>query len=457
MTSLASPSLSKESRLSHLHLIATNYVGLASYVVLIYDHVLTFPDEVQFMWKGNKGPIVYLFFFNRYFFPFAFIINLFAYLSRALNPSQCKRFVRYEGSCVILGLAIAGLVMSLRVNALYLGSKRIQAFLAAIWIGMISVSIWLLSRGYPVPRLHGEYGCSMIFDPTLGGWAAASSAAPLMFDSCIVILTLCRTLRAVRSHLASKLVKTLFEDGVLYFGSIFATNLALTIMIVKSPPGLKNILGQFAEVITVTMISRLCIHLRKVGSETIIVLGSDGSKTAAKNGWSNSSELDSDANAHSLAFLQTASGSTAATTSELTESFGCTSDDLDVGGAENKSSNRFSGSTICVGGKGVYANGLGSSSDWKGKGKATSATELDIEARGNFCEEDEDTDKPDFGTYSPDVPDHVRLCGRDLAVPGGGFDLDEADAMRRSMSRNKIELVRLVKDIRQYIYPAEVD
>lgn len=31
------------------------YVGLASYAVLVYDHLLTLDDEIKYIWKKKKG------------------------------------------------------------------------------------------------------------------------------------------------------------------------------------------------------------------------------------------------------------------------------------------------------------------------------------------------------------------------------------------------------------------
>ncbi|KAF8065008.1 hypothetical protein FPV67DRAFT_164595 [Lyophyllum atratum] len=41
--------------------LQTNYVGFASFTILIWDHIDTFDTEVEVIWKGKKGPIVYLF------------------------------------------------------------------------------------------------------------------------------------------------------------------------------------------------------------------------------------------------------------------------------------------------------------------------------------------------------------------------------------------------------------
>ncbi|KAI5121351.1 hypothetical protein M0805_000659 [Coniferiporia weirii] len=251
------------------HLIATNYVGLASYTFLIYDHLLTFSDEVEYVWKGRKGLIAYLFFLNRYFFPLAFIVNLYAYLSPNFSYAMCTHFVRYEGATVIVGFGIAGLMMMLRVKALYGGdNKLVLAILGMFWIIQIVVYAWFLSMGRPVPRSPGMHGCSMIFDPDEKAWPGLSAVVVVVFDTAVLSLTLNRTSCALRGSTSSALLKTLMNDGVLYYGVVFVTNLALTIMIITAPPGLKNILGQVAQLITVTMMSRITLHLRAIAAQS---------------------------------------------------------------------------------------------------------------------------------------------------------------------------------------------
>ncbi|XP_006456351.1 hypothetical protein AGABI2DRAFT_56468, partial [Agaricus bisporus var. bisporus H97] len=57
------------------------YIGVASFTALVWDHIDTFADEVEYIWKGRKGAFIYLFFFNRYFTPLGFIVNLHAFIS----------------------------------------------------------------------------------------------------------------------------------------------------------------------------------------------------------------------------------------------------------------------------------------------------------------------------------------------------------------------------------------
>ncbi|EGO23730.1 hypothetical protein SERLADRAFT_469992, partial [Serpula lacrymans var. lacrymans S7.9] len=48
---------------------STIYVGLAGFTILVWDHLITFDDEVEFIWNQPKGRLIYLFFFNRYITP----------------------------------------------------------------------------------------------------------------------------------------------------------------------------------------------------------------------------------------------------------------------------------------------------------------------------------------------------------------------------------------------------
>ncbi|TCD59887.1 hypothetical protein EIP91_011254, partial [Steccherinum ochraceum] len=66
----------------------TVYMGFVSFMILVWDHIITLGDEVEYIWMGRKGPIVWLFFINRYLSPFGFIINLFAYMSPSWTPER---------------------------------------------------------------------------------------------------------------------------------------------------------------------------------------------------------------------------------------------------------------------------------------------------------------------------------------------------------------------------------
>jgi len=247
--------------------IRTNYVGFASFTILVWDHVITFSDEVEYIWKGKKGPIIYLFLLNRYFTPLGFIINLFAYLSPSWTVERCTHFIRYEGCTVAIAVEVVGLMMLFRINALYPTRPWISWMLGVLLAVETAINIWLISRGEPV--LHntasGVHACSMVFDPAISHAASASAWYPLMYDSIVFGLTVNRTLPSIRKKEAGYIVKKLLEDGLLYYSVIFSITFVLTFMIVGAPPGTKNICAQMEQLITVAMMSRITLSLKKAG------------------------------------------------------------------------------------------------------------------------------------------------------------------------------------------------
>ncbi|KAJ7719939.1 hypothetical protein B0H16DRAFT_1739116 [Mycena metata] len=254
--------------------IRTNFVGFASFTILVWDHVITFSDEVELIWKGNKGPIIYLFLFNRYFTPLGFIINLFAYLSPTWtfevgmrqHPYSCTHFVRYEGVTVAIAVEVVGAMMLLRINALYPTRKWITALLGVLLAVETGINAWLISRGERPPA----------FTPapwflTLSSAASASAWYPLMYDSIVFALTVNRTLPSIRKKEAGFIVKKLLEDGLLYYSVIFSITFVLTFMIAGAPPGTKNICAQMEQLITVAMMSRITLSLKKAGRQGEII------------------------------------------------------------------------------------------------------------------------------------------------------------------------------------------
>lgn len=241
----------------------TQYVGVAAFTILIWDHIVSFSDEVEYVWKGNKGPSVYLFFLNRYITPLGFIVNLYAYFATTWTHESCARFVRYEGSMTMIGISVVALMMFLRIRALYNRQIYVQGAVIIILLTYIGVNAWLLTHGISVHHSSLVESCTMIFDPKIGPIAAASAWLPLLYDTVVLLLTLHRTLQSVWRRDAGQIIRVLLKEGILYFAVIFSVTLVLTVMIVAADPTVKNITAQLELLLTVTMMSRITIHLKR--------------------------------------------------------------------------------------------------------------------------------------------------------------------------------------------------
>lgn len=166
----------------------------------------------------------------------------------------------------MIGIHVVGLMMLLRIYALYHQQRWIVAGVGLLLVVQAIINGWLLTQGEPV--VHNQHSgvraCTMIFSPSMPSVLSSSSAwLPLLYDTVIVTLTVIRLLPSVRNQNASFVLRRLLEDGLLYYGVILAVNTSLTIMIIHAPDGLKNITAQLELLITVAMMSRITLNLKK--------------------------------------------------------------------------------------------------------------------------------------------------------------------------------------------------
>jgi len=242
----------------------TNYMGFASFTVLIWDHIVTFDKEVEFIWPAKKNLLIYLFFLNRYLTPLGFIVNLFAYLSPVWTPETCSHFIRYEGSMTVIGINVVALMMFIRMKALYYGQNIILGAVAFLGLFSFIMNAYLLTRGVAVVHnpQSGVRACTMIFEAGINKLASSSAWLPLLYDTVVLGLTLYRTFPSLRNRTASYVMRRLFKDGLLYYSVIFSITFVLSIMIAAAPPGIQNITAQLELLMTVAMMSRITISLK---------------------------------------------------------------------------------------------------------------------------------------------------------------------------------------------------
>ncbi|KAF8627407.1 hypothetical protein AX17_006222 [Amanita inopinata Kibby_2008] len=165
----------------------------------------------------------------------------------------------------MIGIEVVGLMMFMRVYVLYRRQKWVYMAVALLLLMQVAVYAWLLTKGQAVPHTEESHvkACTMIFDPKISDIAAASAWLPLLYDTVVFALVLYRALPSIRSYGTSYIMHRLFEDGIIYYSAIFAVTLVLTIMIPAAPNGLKNIAAQLELLITVTMMSRITLNLKK--------------------------------------------------------------------------------------------------------------------------------------------------------------------------------------------------
>ncbi|KAJ6501495.1 hypothetical protein C8R47DRAFT_1107536 [Mycena vitilis] len=232
----------------------------ANYVLFIYDHILTFSEEVDKMWTQPLTLASLLFYLNRYMTHGQFIILQVAFFETTWSVSMCERYVKFPGATTLCLVTIAELTLILRVYALYLSSKRVLIFLLSALMTQIILMAWALHFGIRTPLPPGFPGCVLTaIDPFFG----AFWAAPIATDTCIFLLTLWRTIRYQRRHGKITSMDIILRDGIMYFFVIFGVNLMNCLIYFIAPPDLKAMGASFSQIMTAIMISRLHLNLRR--------------------------------------------------------------------------------------------------------------------------------------------------------------------------------------------------
>ncbi|KAG2365115.1 hypothetical protein BDR07DRAFT_1399896 [Suillus spraguei] len=255
-----------------LEAFQTVAIGILGLTILVWDHVITFADEVEIIWGRPKKLMTFLFLLNRYLTPIGFIVNLVAYSLPSWLFIKCEHFVRYEGAMTAVGIQIVGLMMFLRVRAMYCDNRYVVILVASLLFAWVAVSAWLLSHGVAVSHSSFIHSCRMEFSGEVASLASAWAWVPLCYDTVVFALTLNRTLPSMQNKEAGHIIHTLFINGVLFYSVMCSINLIFTIMVVRAPYGLKNITGQLELILTVAMMSRITLNLKKEGTRGSVPL-----------------------------------------------------------------------------------------------------------------------------------------------------------------------------------------
>ncbi|KAI6011343.1 hypothetical protein EDC04DRAFT_2609930 [Pisolithus marmoratus] len=211
-------------------------LSVVQFSLLYYDYALTFSREVELFWKRPRQswPFV-LFIAHRYL--------------TILGRVPC-------GVLVIVVQTIGGIVMIMRVYALYERSRCVSAILVILAVGMTVVAFWAVSAATvvdPVPTQEHLIGCPS--GPLSFEQAAYLSAAwggLLLFDVVVFGLTFWRSVYA-RIPGKRNISDVLLRDGSLYFAVMSAANIANIITVVVASNNLKLVTPGFTSMLMLNL------------------------------------------------------------------------------------------------------------------------------------------------------------------------------------------------------------
>ncbi|GBE88858.1 hypothetical protein SCP_1402660 [Sparassis crispa] len=265
--------------------ITDNYCEVAALAVLFYDHMLTLPAEVRFLWTRKFSGATLLFMLNRYITLFGKTILLVTGFSW---PNQtdavCAAPVYLVEISTISVYIIVALISALRIYAIWNKDWRLFALVLAVGLAVPAINIYHYANSVPAAFAPWPlYGCaenaslspavfaniyamfpeSML---TADAVSLATHSCAIGVDALVLFLTWIKTygIRKVASqmHIKATISTLLLRDGTIYFGTMLALNV-VDLIIVQSDV-IFNPLPNFIDVITCILISRFLLNLREV-------------------------------------------------------------------------------------------------------------------------------------------------------------------------------------------------
>ncbi|KAG1811745.1 uncharacterized protein BJ212DRAFT_487145 [Suillus subaureus] len=256
----------------------TNFLG-----ILIYDHMVTLPEEITFIWRRPKALSAKLFIVNRYM---ALLGNIFA-LCIDFLPISDERFhfwflhICYFAqqwlSCVKFTLCrqlfffsqgiIVCFVLTIRIYALYGCNKRLLTWMIIIGFTLIAgACAGAIGHFSSNATIFPGVGCYETYTATVAARVGLAWVALFIFELLIFILTvyrICKTRGLLRLSLftRSNIVDIVFHDGAMYFGAMTLFNIPNILTYYSNSVDNRGSLATFTSSMSATLISRLMLNL----------------------------------------------------------------------------------------------------------------------------------------------------------------------------------------------------
>ncbi|KAG8945202.1 hypothetical protein FRC03_001787 [Tulasnella sp. 419] len=248
-----------------IHFTASRYLFAAGYVVMIYDHTLTFSEEVELVWMKPVNTISVFFLLIRYCGPVITGIDKYEKggLASSLSKEFCTNWWWMEGLSQIVLHAMIHALVAFRVSALW-GRNRVVDWL-------IGVAFTLMSSP-PLDRMHAiEQTQLQHFENwTFWVWIPA-----LLLETLLFALTVTRVVTHHRRVITQMPVaKILYRDGIVYF-LVIALCTTLNVVAWTALPGTLVAIAKYFAMVN-TMGCKLVLNLRGIKEKEGILMGDTG-------------------------------------------------------------------------------------------------------------------------------------------------------------------------------------
>ncbi|CAL1708226.1 unnamed protein product [Somion occarium] len=250
---------------------ATRYLSVAGLVVLLYDHVLTFNDEVSLVWRAPASFPKYAFLFNRYLVLgclLAVAYEMCGFIGITLSDIGCRSLLFTTSILAIFSIGIANILVLLRVVILWDHRPIVVKLMTVGFITSFSAQVVTLgfSLSKLAPNVVWSTEAQMCITTTTTPIFVAVWACPMLYEILVLFSTVLNALDRPRGA-QLPITKALYRDGIIYFVALTglrALNLAFAAL---RKPALVMLGAFFVWAMTTTVLNRSLLRLRQAEVE----------------------------------------------------------------------------------------------------------------------------------------------------------------------------------------------
>ncbi|KAF8596169.1 hypothetical protein BDV93DRAFT_528223 [Ceratobasidium sp. AG-I] len=248
------------------HVTASRHLSFAGYVVLLYDHLLTFGDEVELIWPRLRNPVSIIFIMNRYLTPLILAVDVYdkGGLSKHLDERFCQIWFILEGYLNFMLLAAVHALTAMRVNVLWGNKPKMRCALIIAYILYFSITFAILTPAMfqSVATIKPEEILLHSCWGKIVGYIWLIWIPALVLELMIFTLTAIRAWQDSAANLQLPITRTLYRDGFQYFVVIMLCTSFPLVVWSLAPPTLAALPKYVTMGLVNVMAFRLVLNLR---------------------------------------------------------------------------------------------------------------------------------------------------------------------------------------------------
>ncbi|THV04460.1 hypothetical protein K435DRAFT_196671 [Dendrothele bispora CBS 962.96] len=249
--------------------VTHDYIQILGITILVWDHCLTFGDEVIYIWSRPMIRSSYWFFLNRYLVVLEGMFVGTIQFSRSSSSSFVLKY--YIPLSTVFNGSLVNFLLSLRIYALYNRSHIILCMIIASHSMVIGLSIWSISGQWSnayQPIAFGQFVNPVDHEVYVGRTCRVIPWLGLLgHESLMFILLIWKVWSIKKQDMRIPLIDTLFRDGVIYYGVVCLAYLVNILTFFKSGTYMQGGLTAFSGSVITTMMSRMILNLHKSSYE----------------------------------------------------------------------------------------------------------------------------------------------------------------------------------------------